>query len=61
MHVWLPWKCYLASTILATSVPRLCGRGNVQRKCRSAGLKARTVPSEQPQKIRSSVMDRQVA
>lgn len=53
--------CYLAFTILAISAPRQCGRGRVHRKCRLTGLKALTVPSEQPQKINSSVTDRQVA
>lgn len=43
------------------SEPRKCGRGSVQTKRRSTGLKARTVPSAQPQKIISSERDRQRA
>lgn len=54
-------EAHLASVTVAMSVPRLCGRGRVQRKCRLTGLKARTVPSAQPQNIRSSVTDRAVA
>lgn len=49
---------YLASVMAETSEPRGCGRGSVQTKCRSTGLKARTVPSAQPQKIISSDRDR---
>lgn len=52
---------HLASVTVAMSVPRLCGRGRVQMKCRLIGLKARTVPSAQPQNIRSSVTDSAVA
>lgn len=52
---------HLASTTVAMSVPRQCGRGRVQMKCRLTGLKALTVPSAQPQKISSSVTDRDVA
>lgn len=52
---------HLASIMLPTSVPRWCGRGNVHRKCRLMGLKARTVPSEHPQKMNSSVTQRHVA
>ena len=40
------------------SEPTGCGRGSVQTKCKSAGLKARIVPSAQPQKIISSDRDR---
>lgn len=47
--------------MVATSTPKQCGRGSVHRKWRLAGLKARTVPSEQPQKIKRSVTERQVA
>lgn len=49
---------HLASVMAETSEPRGCGRGNVQTKFRSTGLKARTVPSAQPQKIISSDRDR---
>lgn len=52
---------HLASVTDAMSVPRLCGRGRVQMKCRLTGLNARTVPSAQPQNIRSSVTDNAVA
>lgn len=48
---------HLASVMDETSEPRECGRGSVQTKCRSMGLKARTVPSAQPQKIMSSDKD----
>lgn len=52
---------HLASDMVATSTPKQCGRGSVHRKWRLAGLKARTVPSEQPQKMKWSVTERQVA
>lgn len=47
--------------MVATSTPKQCGRGIVHRKWRLAGLKARTIPSEQPQKMKRSVTERQVA
>ncbi len=49
---------HLASVMAETSEPRGWGRGSVQTKFRSTGLKARTVPSAQPQKIISSDRDR---
>ena len=52
----LKWRqgahtAHLASVTLAMSVPRAWGRGRVLRKCRLEGLKRRTVPSAQPQKM----------
>lgn len=45
------YVAHLASVMLAMSVPRAWGRGSVLRKCRLEGLKRRTVPSAQPQKM----------
>lgn len=52
---------HLASVTAEMLEPRKCGRGSVQTKRRSTGLKARTVPSAQPQKIISSERDKQRA
>lgn len=52
---------HLASVTAEMLEPRKCGRGSVQTKRRSTGLKARTVPSAQPQKIISSERDKQKA